>query len=62
MSAAINPGELVFSATHVAVYKIGVFTALGDSATALHHASTVEVALLESSERYARYCIDTARA
>ncbi|WP_043514559.1 MULTISPECIES: hypothetical protein [unclassified Actinoplanes] len=62
LGAAVYAGELVFSVTNVAVYQIGVFTALGDSATALHHASTVEVATLETAERYARYCMDTARA
>lgn len=60
--APVAAGEVTFSATNVTVYKIGVYTALGDSARALEHASTVDVALLASAERYARYCIDTARA
>jgi hypothetical protein len=55
-------GEITFSPTNVSVYKIAVFTALGDSAAALDHASTVDARLLETSERYARYCLDTARA
>ncbi|SNS90323.1 hypothetical protein SAMN06264365_12813 [Actinoplanes regularis] len=62
ISAPVIAGEIAFSPTHVVVYRIGVFTALGDSATALDHASTVDVQLLETPERYARYCIDTARA
>jgi hypothetical protein len=62
MSVAVNAGELIFSTTNVTLYKIGVFTALGDSSTALKHAATVEAALLKTPERYARYCIDTARA
>ncbi|GAA1658206.1 helix-turn-helix domain-containing protein [Actinoplanes couchii] len=55
-------GEIMFSPTNVAVYRIGAYTALGDSAAALDHARTVDVSLLASAERYARYCIDTARA
>lgn len=62
VSAPVTAGEITFSATNVAVYKIGIFTAVGDSAAALEHASTVDVRLLETPERYARYCMDTARA
>ncbi|PRY19789.1 helix-turn-helix protein [Pseudosporangium ferrugineum] len=62
LSAPVNAGEITFSATNVAGYRISIFTALGDSATALDHAARVDVRRLETSERYARYCIDTARA
>jgi transcriptional regulator with XRE-family HTH domain len=61
-TAAVSAGETTFSQASVAVYQIGVFTALGDSATALRHAAGVEIQQLETPERYARYCIDTARA
>ena len=61
-TAPVSAGETTFSRASVAVYQIGVFTALGDSATALRHAAGVEVQQLETPERYARYCIDTARA
>ncbi|RKR88330.1 hypothetical protein BDK92_2641 [Micromonospora pisi] len=57
-----SQGGLRFNATNVAIYKIGVFTALGESAAALHHASSVRPELLPNAERRARYCIDTARA
>ncbi|MEV4471218.1 helix-turn-helix transcriptional regulator [Nonomuraea sp. NPDC049504] len=46
----------------VEVYQIGVHNALGEPGTALHHASKVDPTLLPTAERYARYCIDTARA
>jgi hypothetical protein len=62
VSAPVAAGEITFSTTNVLVYKIGIFNALGDSAAALDHATSVEVRQLESPERYARYCIDTARA
>lgn len=57
-----SSGKASFSPTNVAVYKIGIFNALGDSATALRHASTIETGQLSTAERHARYCIDTARA
>jgi transcriptional regulator with XRE-family HTH domain len=60
--APVNAGEITFSTTNVTGYQISVFTALGDSAAALDHAAHVDVRQLETSERYARYCIDTARA
>jgi transcriptional regulator with XRE-family HTH domain len=62
VTAPVNAGEITFSPTNVAVYKIGICTALGDSAQALEQASAVDVQLLDTPERYARYCIDTARA
>ncbi|GAA2589622.1 hypothetical protein GCM10010435_80290 [Winogradskya consettensis] len=58
----ITNGVAPFGRSIVAVYKIGVFTALGDSATALAHAATVDPAELPGPERYGRFCIDTARA
>jgi transcriptional regulator with XRE-family HTH domain len=62
LSAPVNAGEITFSATNVTGYRIGVSTAVGDSAAALEHAARVDVRQLETSERYARYCLDTARA
>jgi transcriptional regulator with XRE-family HTH domain len=62
LTGPVNTGEITFSVTNVIGYQIGVFTALGDSATALDHAARVDVRQLETPERYARYCIDTARA
>jgi hypothetical protein len=58
----VSAGEITFSPANVIGYQIGIFTALGDSATALQHADRVDVRQLETPERYARYCIDTARA
>ena len=51
-----------FSASTAAIYKIGIYTTLGDTATALDHAASVEPAQLPSPERYGRWCVDTARA
>lgn len=62
LNAPVGVGDIVFSATNVTVYKIGIFTALGDSAAALTHASEVDVHDLGTAERYARFCLDTARA
>ncbi|GAA0919004.1 helix-turn-helix domain-containing protein [Virgisporangium aurantiacum] len=53
---------VAFSPTNVNIYKIAIFTALGDSATALRHASSVQPGVLPTPERHARFCIDTARA
>jgi hypothetical protein len=46
----------------VEVYRIGIHNALGAPGTALHHAGKVDPNLLPTAERYARYCIDTARS
>jgi hypothetical protein len=51
-----------FGPTNVAVYRIGVHTALGDSGAALSFARGVNQRLLPTPERRARFCIDTARA
>jgi transcriptional regulator with XRE-family HTH domain len=51
-----------FSTTNVAVYRIGVHTALGDSGAALTYARNVNQHLLPTPERHARFCVDTARA
>jgi transcriptional regulator with XRE-family HTH domain len=51
-----------FSATNVAIYRIGVHTALGDPGTALTHARTITLRSLPTPERQARFCLDTARA
>lgn len=62
LTAAVDAGDLAFSTTTVTVYKIGIFTALGDSAAALRYAADVDVHNLSTSERYARFCLDIARA
>ncbi|MGH3908249.1 MAG: helix-turn-helix domain-containing protein [Pseudonocardiaceae bacterium] len=51
-----------FNSTNVAVYQIGVRTALGDSGTALDYARRIEIRSLPTPERQARLCLDTARA
>jgi Helix-turn-helix domain len=51
-----------FSGTNVAIYQIGVHTALGDAGTALEHARKIDLRSLPTPERQARYCVDTARA
>jgi hypothetical protein len=51
-----------FSATNVAIYQIGVRTALGDAGTALDYARKIEVNTVPTPERQARFCLDTARA
>lgn len=51
-----------FSSTNVAIYRIGVHTALGDAGTALTHARTINLGNLPTPERQARFCLDTARA
>jgi hypothetical protein len=55
-------GHSVFGTANVAVYQIGIHTALGDPASALDHARAVNQAALPTPERHARFCIDTARA
>lgn len=62
LAGPVSAGEITFSPANVTGYRIGIFTALGDSATALEHAARVDVRQLETAERYARYCLDTARA
>ncbi|MGH3851960.1 MAG: helix-turn-helix domain-containing protein [Pseudonocardiaceae bacterium] len=51
-----------FSATNVAIYRIGVHTALGDAGTALDYARKIDLRGLPTPERQARFCLDTARA
>lgn len=51
-----------FSATNVAIYRIGVHTALGDAGTALNHARKIDLRSVPTPERQARFCLDTARA
>lgn len=51
-----------FGTAGVAVYRIGVYTALGEPGVGLDHARSVNPHLLPSAERRARWCIDTARA
>lgn len=51
-----------FSPTNVAIYRIGVHTALGDAGTALDYARTIQLRAIPTSERQARFCVDTARA
>jgi hypothetical protein len=66
-SVAARPGQTArpdgaFSASVVEGYQISVHVALGDSAAALTHARAVVQPQLPTAERYARFCIDTARA
>ncbi len=55
-------GPSAFSATNVAIYQIGVRTALGDAGAALDYACRIEIRCLPTPERQARFCVDTARA
>jgi hypothetical protein len=57
-----DAGVVPFGGSTVDIYRIGVYTALGDTAAALDAAQRVQAAELPSTERYGRYCIDTARA
>ncbi|MEU8251786.1 helix-turn-helix transcriptional regulator [Nonomuraea sp. NPDC048916] len=50
------------AAINVSIYRIGIHNALGEPGTALEHARAVNPRLLPTSERHARFCIDTARA
>lgn len=52
----------VFSPTNVAIYQIGVHTALGDAGTALDYARKIDLRSVPTPERQARFCLDTARA
>lgn len=47
---------------NVAVYRVGIHTALGEPGVALDHARGVNHRLLTTPERHARWCVDTARA
>jgi hypothetical protein len=51
-----------FSVTNVAIYQIGVHTALGDAGTALDYARKIELRSVPTPERQARFWVDTARA
>jgi hypothetical protein len=55
-------GNAQFSATTVAVYRIGVHTTLGDSARALTYFDSVDPRRLPTAERRARSFVDGARA
>jgi transcriptional regulator with XRE-family HTH domain len=55
-------GNAQFSSTTVAVYRIGVHTALGDSSRALSFFDSVDPARLPTAERRARSYVDGARA
>ena len=57
-----TPDHATFSATNVAIYQIGVRTALGDAGTALDYARRVEIRSLPTAERQGRFALDTARA
>lgn len=65
-AAARMPGSAVtrpaFSVTGVEVYQIGIHNALGDSGAALTHARSVNQGRLVTSERRAKFLVDTARA
>jgi len=55
-------GHPAFNPAMVTTYQIGIYTALGDTAKALDHASKIDARRLPTAERHARYCVDTARA
>jgi hypothetical protein len=57
-----RPGSGVFGSANVAVYRIGIHTALGEPGVALTYARAVDQRLLPVPERHARFWIDTARA
>ncbi|MEU3627872.1 hypothetical protein BS329_40240 [Amycolatopsis coloradensis] len=59
---ADGTGNAQFSETTVAVYRIGVHHALGDTATALNYFTSVVPARLPTAERRARSYVDGARA
>lgn len=59
---ANGAGNAQFSETTVAVYRIGVHTALGDSAKALSYFASVVPGRLPTAERRARSYVDGARA
>lgn len=52
----------VFSITNLSLYKIGIFNALGEPSRAVTESRDLRHELLPTTERSARYCIDTARA
>jgi transcriptional regulator with XRE-family HTH domain len=61
LSDVQSPGN-PFSVTNVAIYQIGVHTALGDAGTALDYARKIELRSVPTPERQARFWVDTARA
>ena len=61
-ATAAGTGSAQFSETTVAVYRIGVHTALGDSAKAVSYFDSVIPDRLPTTERRARAYIDGARA
>ena len=52
----------VFSSTNLNLYQIGIYNTLGDPTSALKYAHRLDSRLLPTTEREARYCVDTARA
>ncbi|GAB3404172.1 helix-turn-helix domain-containing protein [Flindersiella endophytica] len=50
------------NAASVNIYRIGIFNTLGEPGRALTYARGIRPDALPTAERYARYCIDTARA
>jgi hypothetical protein len=61
LSSVHAPGN-PFSSTNLAIYQIGVHTALGDAGTALDYARKIELRSVPTPERQARFWVDTARA
>ncbi|HEX4722377.1 MAG TPA: hypothetical protein VH333_07675 [Pseudonocardiaceae bacterium] len=56
------PGNSVFTAAQVPIYRIGIHNALGDPARALTIARGISLGALPTEERRARVCLDVARA
>ena len=59
---AVSQRKAIFSPTDVALYQIRIQTVLGDSSAALDYARRINRAQLPTSERQARFYLDTARA
>ncbi|GAA3676572.1 hypothetical protein GCM10022267_74300 [Lentzea roselyniae] len=46
----------------MAIYQIGLHTALGDAGTALDHPRRIDLRGIPTPECQARFCVDSARA
>jgi hypothetical protein len=62
LPAGIPAGENPFGPTNVTIYKIAIYTVIGETGTALTQADRINVRELATPERRGRYLIDTARA
>jgi hypothetical protein len=62
LPTGLPAGDNPFGPTNVAIYKIAIFTVIGETGTALTQAERISVHHLPTPERRGRYLIDTARA